>query len=102
MIVAAIVARDRNAYCGNCASRRKRTPEPLWRNRTGGLLADRGVGQFRREGNVVRERRLENTGRARFRLSQTFATKPLSALAALLDSVARRADDFDVIHCHLD
>jgi glycosyltransferase involved in cell wall biosynthesis len=27
---------------------------------------------------------------------------PISALAALLESVARRADDFDVIHCHLD
>jgi glycosyltransferase involved in cell wall biosynthesis len=26
----------------------------------------------------------------------------MSALAALLESVARRADDFDVIHCHLD
>lgn len=27
---------------------------------------------------------------------------PMSALAALLESVARRADDFDLIHCHLD
>jgi glycosyltransferase involved in cell wall biosynthesis len=27
---------------------------------------------------------------------------PISALAALLECVARRADDFDVIHCHLD
>jgi glycosyltransferase involved in cell wall biosynthesis len=30
------------------------------------------------------------------------AIDPISALAALLESVARRADDFDVIHCHLD
>ena len=30
------------------------------------------------------------------------AIDSMSALAALLDSVARRADDFDVIHCHLD
>jgi glycosyltransferase involved in cell wall biosynthesis len=30
------------------------------------------------------------------------AIDPLSALAALLDTVARRADEFDVIHCHLD
>jgi glycosyltransferase involved in cell wall biosynthesis len=28
--------------------------------------------------------------------------EPISALAALLESVACRADDFDVIHCHLD
>jgi len=28
--------------------------------------------------------------------------EPMSALAALLESVARRADEFDVIHCHLD
>jgi glycosyltransferase involved in cell wall biosynthesis len=27
---------------------------------------------------------------------------PISALAALLESVARRANEFDVIHCHLD
>jgi glycosyltransferase involved in cell wall biosynthesis len=30
------------------------------------------------------------------------AIDSMSALAALLDSVASRADDFDVIHCHLD
>ena len=30
------------------------------------------------------------------------AIDSISALAALLESVARRADDFDVIHCHLD
>jgi len=27
---------------------------------------------------------------------------PMSALAALLESVAKRANEFDVIHCHLD
>jgi glycosyltransferase involved in cell wall biosynthesis len=27
---------------------------------------------------------------------------PISALAALLESVARRANEFDVIHCHVD
>jgi len=30
------------------------------------------------------------------------AIDPISALAASLDSVARRADEFDVIHCHVD
>jgi hypothetical protein len=31
---------------------------------------------FGDKGNVVRERRVENTGRARFRVSQAFAAKP--------------------------
>jgi glycosyltransferase involved in cell wall biosynthesis len=96
-----------NAHCGNRASRRKRPSKTLWWNGARSLLADRRVGQFRREGHVIRKRRLENTSRTRFGLSNAFRLSrppidPISALAALLERVARRADDFDVIHCHLD
>jgi hypothetical protein len=107
MGLAAIRIRDRNAHRRNCAARRKRTPKPLWRNRrvvswlTDELVGLGGKVTLFASGGSKTTAELVPISPKPLRLSRP-PIDPTSALTALLGCVAHRANEFDVIHCHLD
>ena len=104
---AAIRIRDRNAHRRNCATRRKRAPSHYGgTERVVSWLTDELVGLGDKmtlfaSGGSKTKAELVPISPKPLRLSRP-PTDPTSALTALLECVARRADNFDVIHCHLD
>jgi glycosyltransferase involved in cell wall biosynthesis len=99
--------RERNAYRRNCAARRKRAAEPLRRNRARvSWLADELVSLGDKvtlfaSGGSKTKGELVAVSPKPLRLSRP-PIDPTSALTAQLECVAARANEFDVIHCHLD
>jgi glycosyltransferase involved in cell wall biosynthesis len=96
-----------NAYCGNCAARRKRASSHYGgTERVVSWLTDELVDLGEKvtlfaSGGSNTKAELVAISPKPLRLSRP-PIDPMSALTALLEGVARRASEFDIIHCHLD